>query len=69
VFFSFPKKEFLLIRNDSQCSQSGDVLTRAVLDLDNGCTLERVCTVKPHGCVDERVYTVHLKGCETFMDV
>jgi hypothetical protein len=69
VFFSFPKKEFLLIRNDSQYSQSGDVLTRVVLTLDNGCTVERVCTVKTHGCTDERVYTVHLKGCETFMGV
>jgi hypothetical protein len=28
--FSFPKKEFLPVRIDSQHSQSGDVLTRAV---------------------------------------
>ncbi len=30
VYFSFPKKEFLTVRIDNQCSQSGDVLTRAV---------------------------------------
>jgi hypothetical protein len=31
-FFSFPKKEFLLIRIDCQCSQSSEVL-----DLAKGC--------------------------------
>ncbi len=62
-FFSFPKKDFL-VRIDSQCSQSGDVLTRAVLDLGNGCTAERVCIlmgVQLNGCTSERVCNLH--GC------
>jgi hypothetical protein len=63
-FFSFPKKEFLLVQIDSQCSQSGEVLTRAVLDLGNGCTVERVCSlmgVQLNGCTAESVCSLH--GC------
>jgi hypothetical protein len=63
-FFSFPKKEFLPVRIDSQSSQSGDIMTRAVLDLGNGCTTERVCRlmgVQLNGCTAERVCNIH--GC------
>lgn len=63
-FFSFPKKEFLTVRIDNQCSQSGYVLTRAVQDLGNGCTAERVCSlmgVQLNGCIAERVCSLH--GC------
>jgi hypothetical protein len=52
------------VRIDSQCSQSGDVLTRAVLDLGNGCTAERVCSlmgVQLNGCTAEKVCNLH--GC------
>ncbi len=63
-FFSFPKKEFLLVQIDSQWSQSGDVLSRAMLDLGNGCSAERVCSlmgVQLNGCTAERVCRLH--GC------
>jgi hypothetical protein len=67
-FFSFPKKEFLPVRIDSQCSQSGDVLTRVKSNvgpwLGNGFTAERVYSlmgVQLNGCIDERVCSLH--GC------
>ncbi len=63
-FSLFLKKNFLTVRIDNQCSQSGDVLTRAVQDLDNGCTAERVCNlmgVQLNGCIAERVCSLH--GC------
>jgi hypothetical protein len=65
--FSFPKIEFLSVQIDSQYSQSGDVLTRSVLDLDNGCTTEPVCIlvgVQLNGCTSERVCSLH--GCVVF---
>ena len=67
-FFSFPKKEGLLISDCRQCGQSGDVLTRAVLDLGNGCAVERVCSlmsVKLNGCTTERVCSLH--GCAALL--
>ena len=70
AFSLFRKKELLLIPIDGQCSQSGDVLTRAVLDLGNGCTAERVCSlmgVQLNGCTSERECRLH--GCVVFMGV